>query len=333
MFRVAVLGYRVQGSKHHAPAFARLEDCRIAAVCDVVEERAREGGDLYGVPVYTDADAMLDNEEIDIVNIPVGERFRYDLVMNCLRRDKHVFTEKPLVAEEGQYRIKPSDVPKAREIVDEWLKHDVQFGECFCLHGSPNVRWAKEAVASGKLGELRQINARCSIGSWNHLIDLVRHIGGEVQQVCGYWDDHKTSPSRVACLLFESGAFATLSTDPKLTLQFQIKWIGEAGEITIDNIAGSASYRLHGSDEAFVWNDDLQIFKSTYETLFELHIEDFVASIRERRPFVADAWAGLRHMEIDAAITDSCCTGRPVSVERYMPDRGATLREPDAPGR
>jgi len=325
MFNVAILGYRVQGSQHHAPAFNLIEDCQIVAVCDIDEERARDGADTYRVPMYTDADQMLDNEEIDIVNLPVGERYRYDLVMKCLHRDKHIYTEKPLVAEEGQYRIKPSDIPLAREIVAEWLKHDVHFGECFCLHGSPNVRWAKEIIASGKLGALRQINARCSIGSWNHLIDLTRQVGGEAREAFGYWNDHPSSPSRVGSLLFENGAFATISADPKLTLQFQLKWIGEEGELTIDNIAGSAHYRLHGSDETVVWDDHLQIHKSTYQTLFDLHIADFVAAIREHQPFVSDAWAALRHIEIDAALTESCQTGKPARVDRWMPEHGEML--------
>ena len=41
MFKVAILGYRAQGSNHHAPSFARLSDCQIVAVCDVVKERAK----------------------------------------------------------------------------------------------------------------------------------------------------------------------------------------------------------------------------------------------------------------------------------------------------
>ncbi len=59
MYNVAIVGYRMQGSQHHAPAFARLPDCRIVGVCDVVEERAREGAEKYGVTAYTDVDEML----------------------------------------------------------------------------------------------------------------------------------------------------------------------------------------------------------------------------------------------------------------------------------
>ena len=39
------------------------------------------GARRYGVPAYTNVDEMLDAEEIDIVDIPVGEGYRYELVM------------------------------------------------------------------------------------------------------------------------------------------------------------------------------------------------------------------------------------------------------------
>ena len=86
MYKVAILGYRHQAKFHHAPAFAKNPDCEIVAVCDVVEERAREGAETYGVPAYLDADEMLEKEEIDIVDIPVGEQYRFDLVMKCLAK-------------------------------------------------------------------------------------------------------------------------------------------------------------------------------------------------------------------------------------------------------
>ncbi len=77
MFNVAILGYRSQGSRHHAPSFDRLSDCRIVAVCDVVEERARGGADRYGVPAYSSGAEMRDREGADTVDNPTGEGFRY----------------------------------------------------------------------------------------------------------------------------------------------------------------------------------------------------------------------------------------------------------------
>ena len=324
MFKVAILGYRAQGSNHHAPSFARLPDCQIVAVCDIVEERAKAGAERYGVPAYTSADEMLDAEDIDIVDVPVGEGYRYELVMKCLRRGLHVFTEKPLAGADGQYRIQPSDVPIAQEMIDEWRRHNVHFGICFCLHASRNVKRVKEVIQSGQLGQLRQIQARTALGSWNHIIDMVRFLSGEVEEVFAYADGEEMG-NKAACLKFESSAVGTLAVSADLGLQFQIKWIGELGEATIDNIAGTAFWHLHGSHDVTRWSDARQLDGGTYVAQFEDHIADFVASIKERRPFVADGWAGLRHMEIDAAITESIKTGKSIPIRRYMPDKGHTL--------
>ena len=324
MFKVAILGYRAQGANHHAPAFAKLPDCQIMAVCDIVAERARAGADRYGVAAYTSADELLDREEIDIVDIPVGEGYRYELVMKCLKRGLHVFTEKPLAGAEGQYKIQPSDVPIAQEMIDEWRRHDVHFGICFALHASRNVKRVKEVIQSGQLGALRQIQVRTALGSWNHIIDMVRFLSGEVEEVFAYADDEGMG-NKVACLKFESGAVGTLAVSRDLSLQFQIKWIGELGEATIDNIAGDASWHLHDSLDVTHWSDAPRQDGGTYASLFQDLIADFVACVKERRPFIADGWAGLRHMEIDAAITESIRTGKPSPVRRYMPGKGHTL--------
>ena len=79
--------------------------------------------------------------------------------MKALSLDKHVFTEKPLARADGQYRIQMFDVAPAREMVDEWQKHDVYFGICFGLHYSPNLIKLKELIRNGTLGGLKQIQA------------------------------------------------------------------------------------------------------------------------------------------------------------------------------
>jgi len=326
MYKVAILGYRHQGHFHHAPAFAKHPDCQIVAVCDIVEERAKQGADCYGVPAYLDADEMLEKEEIDIVDIPVGERYRPPLVLKCLKQNKHVLTEKPLAGAAGQYKIQLSDVPTVKEMVDEWRSHDTLFGVCFCLHGSPNIRWAKDVIRSGKLGALKMINARTALGSWNHIIDLVRFLGGEVKEVFAYTDDPKAQRDKVVCLRFDSGAIATLAVSHNLGLQFQIKWIGEKGEIMIDNIAGTAFWRLHNSLQTTKWTDERQLDSSTFQTLFDVLVSDFMDAIKNGAPFAADGWAGLRHIEIDAAISESIAIAEPIHIERYLPEYGQTIQ-------
>jgi len=326
MYNVAILGYRHQAHYHHAPAFDKHPDYQVVAVCDIIEERAKQGADCYGTPAYTDADEMLEKEDIDIVDIPVGEQYRLPLVLKCLKRNKSVLTEKPLAGAAGQYKIQLSDVEAAKAMIDEWRRHDTQFAVCFCLHGSANVRWAKDVIRSGKLGSLKMINARTALGSWNHIIDLVRFLSGEVAEVFAYANDPDAQSDKVVCLRFESGAIGTLAVSSNLSLQFQIKWIGEIGEITIDNIAGTAFWRLHNSLEVTRWSDEARLDRATFYTLFDVLVSDFVASIKDRTPFDADGWAGLRHIEIDGAISESIATAKPIPIERYLPEYGHTIQ-------
>jgi UDP-N-acetyl-2-amino-2-deoxyglucuronate dehydrogenase len=57
-FRVAVVGCgRI--STNHFDAIAKVDGLSVSAVCDAVEERAREAGEKLGVPWFTSYDAML----------------------------------------------------------------------------------------------------------------------------------------------------------------------------------------------------------------------------------------------------------------------------------
>ncbi len=334
MHKVAIIGYRARG-KRLGPAFAGTEGCKIVGICDVVEERAREGADTYGVKAYTDVDELLAKEEFDVACIPVGEQFRYDLVMKCLRADKHIFTEKPLAGEEGQYRIKLSDVVRAWEMIEEWQRHPGrQFGLCFSMHYMENMQWAKQRIRGGALGDFRFVHALTMAGSWNHIIDIVRYLSGEVAEVCAFADDPYNPATKAVALHFENGGVGTLVFLEGIALQFQIKWVGTLGEIMINNISGDASWRPHPG-QSFGTPGEPEIFTPVGLTGYPAaepvslaaQTADFIASIREGRQYVADGWAGLRHMEIDAAITESMRTGQIVRVQRHGPaNAGPSVR-------
>lgn len=334
MYKIAVIGYRARG-KVLAPAFAQVKDCRVVAVCDIVEGRAREGAELYRVPAYTDVDRLLDSEEFDIALIPCGEQYRYELVMKCLRADKHIFTEKPLAGGEGQYRITLSDVPKALEMVEQWQRRPGrQFGICFAMHYMENAQWAAARLREGKLGAFRFVHALTMAGSWNHIIDTVRYLRGDVAEVFAYADDPANPASKAVTLLFDNGGVGTLVFLEQVALQFQLKYVGTLGELEVTDLAGTAAWRPHPS-MSFGPAAEWERFSPTGPTGFptaqpfmlKAQIADFVASIREGRQYVADGWAGLRHMEIDAAITESMRTGQPVAVVRHGPADAAPLLE------
>jgi len=153
----------------------------------------------------------------------------------------------------------------------------------------------------------------------------------------GAFADGPADPQAKSVILhFRRGGVGTLVFLDGIPLQFQIKWVGTMGEITIDNISEDASFRPYdvpreGSEGFGSWGGKAEREPCTYikpeprglyaepEFLAD-QVNDYIASIREGRPYVADGWAGLRHMEIDAAITESLRTGRIIKVIRLGPE-------------
>jgi predicted dehydrogenase len=212
-------------------------------------------------------------------------------------------------------------------MVEEWQRHPGrQFGICFPMHYMENMQWAERRIREGAAGDFRFVHALTMAGSWNHIIDSVRYLSGDVAQVFAYADNPGDPEAKAVTLRFENGGVGTLVFLNGIALQFQLKWVGTLGEVMVNDIAGDAAWRRHPG-QAFGKAGDLERFSpvgvtgypAAEPTLLADQIADFVASIREGRQYVADGWAGLRHMEIDAAITESIRTGKVVEVERHGP--------------
>ena len=53
----------------HAKSIMKMEGCKLAAVADVIPERAESMAREYGAVPYTDWKQMLEKEEIDVLHI------------------------------------------------------------------------------------------------------------------------------------------------------------------------------------------------------------------------------------------------------------------------
>jgi len=69
--KVGVVGMRGIGETH-AKAHSKDPLANLAAVCDVVKERADKAAQQFGVKAYYSLAAMMRNEELDIVDVTTG---------------------------------------------------------------------------------------------------------------------------------------------------------------------------------------------------------------------------------------------------------------------
>ena len=83
-------------SRNHFDAIAKIDGLDLAAVCDIVPERAREAGERHGVPSFESFDEMLGSVRCDAVSLctPSGLHPKHGVI--AARAGKHVICEKPM---------------------------------------------------------------------------------------------------------------------------------------------------------------------------------------------------------------------------------------------
>lgn len=135
-------------SSNHLVAWGKAERAKVVAVCDRHEERARARAGEYGIgAVYRDAGAMLDREDLDVLDVATWRDSHAALVRLAAERGVDVLCQKPLARTLAEAEALAADVEgRIRLMVNE----NRRFAGRFRAIG----QW----IAQGRLGELRQCN-------------------------------------------------------------------------------------------------------------------------------------------------------------------------------
>ena len=193
MVNVCVIGLGAIGNLHSS-IYNERDDCRLVAVCDRDEERARAAGERHRTKWYLDAAEMLEKEKPDLVSVATGgfeySSDHYEPTMQAIRAGCHVLGEKPI----------SNDIKLGAEMVQ--AAKDA--GVCYALdlnhRFTPAARAAKRWQDEGRIGELLFCNMALWIGRPEpletlyyhlkalnpHSVDIIRYFMGEVSEVQAY---------------------------------------------------------------------------------------------------------------------------------------------------
>ena len=83
-------------ARDHIAALARLDDVRVAAVCDLDGERAAHAAEAVGARVYKGWRELLEREPLDAIWVCTPPLAHREPAVAALDRGLHVFLEKPL---------------------------------------------------------------------------------------------------------------------------------------------------------------------------------------------------------------------------------------------
>ena len=332
--RIALIGCgRI--SKHHFEAIGRIDGLVLSAVCDEVEDRAREAGDLWGVPWFTSYDDMLSQSECDVVTVATPSGLHPAHGIRAAQAGKHVISEKPmgisLAAADAlvqacddagvqlfvvkQNRLNPA-VQLVRRAIDRG-----RFGRIFMANAT--VRWARpqsyydQAPWRGTW----EFDGGAFMNQASHYVDLIQWLVGPVESVMAKTATLarriEAEDSGAAVLKFRNGALGvlevTMLTYPR-NLEGSITLIGETGTV---KIGGTAVNKVEHWQFATYDDDDKLIEASTnpptvYGFGHEGYYRNVLAVLRGEATADTDGRSGRKSLELILGIYESAKTGREV---------------------
>jgi len=157
---IGMVGYAFMGAAHSqawrtAPAFFDLPlRPRLTAICGRNEDAAGDVARRFGwESVETDWRALLTRDDIDVIDICTPGNTHAEIAIAALEAGKHVLCEKPLAN-----TVEEAEAMAAA--ATEAAKHGVRAMVGFTYRRTPAVAFARQLVASGRIGTIRHVRGQ-----------------------------------------------------------------------------------------------------------------------------------------------------------------------------
>ncbi len=321
----------------------QIGQARLAAVCDVVEDKARGIGQLFAVPHYTDMHQMMRAESIDVVVVLTESGLHARHVVELAPYGKHLVVEKPmaLTLRDADAMIAACDAAGVRLFVVKQNRFNV-----------PVVK-ARDALTEGRFGKMVLGTVRVRWcrpqsyydqdawrGTWamdggvltnqaSHHVDLLEWMMGDVESVFARSTTAlakiEAEDTAVVVLKFASGALgvieATTAARPT-DLEGSLSLLGEGGTVEIGGFAVNEMKvwrfaKPQQGDEDVLTRYSVNppsVYGFGHQAYYE-HVVDCI--LRDKRHLV-DGLEGRRSLELINAIYESVETGVEVPL-RFKP--------------
>jgi predicted dehydrogenase len=333
--------------KHASALTGPLKDkARLAAVCDIKPERAKEAGETYGVPYFNGYDEMLEAVNVDVVTILTesGNHARHTIDI-VKKYAKHIVVEKPmaLLLDDADKMIRVCDemgvklfvvkqnrynlpVMKLREAMDAG-----RFGKL--VMGTVRVRWSRtqEYYDQDDWRGTWAMDGGVFANQASHHVDLLEWMLGRPISVFAraatQLVDIETEDTGIAVIQFDSGAVgvveATTAVRPK-DLEGSLSILGEKGTVEIGGFA---------VNEMKIWNfqellpQDEKILGEARQNPPDVYgfghvkyLQNVIDTVNDKERALVDGLEGRKSLELISAIYESIETGKEVYL-RFRPNR------------
>lgn len=324
---------------------SQIPHARLAAVCDIVEAKARAIGEKFSVPFFTDMHEMMKRSDIDVVVVLTESGNHAKHVLELAAYGKHLVVEKPmaLTLDDADAMIRACDEAGVRLFVVKQNRFNVpvvklrealearRFGKL--VMGTIRVRWSRDQsyYDQDPWRGTWALDGGVLTNQASHHVDLLEWMMGDVDSVFAKsmtaLVDIEAEDTAVAILKFRNGALgvieATTAVRPK-DLEGSISVLGEKGTVEIGGFA---------VNQMKVWNftepqpGDSEVMQkysvnppNVYGFGHQAYYEHVVDCIRSQKQHLVDGLEGRRSLELINALYESVETGREVPL-RFRPQR------------
>lgn len=320
-----------------------LAQSKLAAVCDIVPEKAKALGEKYKVPYFSDMHEMMQSTELDVVSVLTESGRHADHVVELADYGKHLVVEKPmaLTLADADRMILACDKNEIRLFVVKQNRFNTpvvklrealeanRFGKI--VMGTVRVRWCRPQ---------RYYDQDPWRGTWaldggvvtnqaSHHVDLLEWMLGEPESVFAMsrtaLADIEAEDTIVVTVRFKSGALgvieATTATRPK-DLEGSLSILGEHGSVVIGGFAVNQLQTWEFEDtkaedaevvDRFSVNPP-DVYGFGHKSYYE-HVE---RCLLEGGAMLVDGIEGRKSLELISAIYESVETRKEVSI-RFKP--------------
>jgi predicted dehydrogenase len=327
--QVGVLGLGL--GRQRALGYLQNEDVQLRAVCDLDKKKLdnflSEHPEVKG---YSNFDAMLKQEKLDIVNISTPDWMHLEQSIKALQNGCHVLLEKPMV----------TSIADAEALVEAVEKSELKFMVGQNYRRTPLGVMAKRLIKEGTLGSIfhavsttyqnkfgqfarspwyasAEHPRAALLGTGIHAVDMLRFLIGEVEEVFAY-------SNHIAYTAFPDDDFVTA------IYKFKSGVIGRvdvAYASVLPKGVGGMTVSIYGTQGTFE-NDKIYLSRSEtgkWENLdapslknsFWQEVDHFVDCIKNEKVPDVDVREGARNVAACLAGVEAAASGKAVTPKRF----------------
>ncbi len=149
--RVGSIGLGGISGGVHIPGIRGADNVELVALCDIDANKLKERAAAYGIPedhCFSDYHDLIACPDVDVVDISTPNNVHFDIAMAACAAGKSYGLEKPITMNSEQ----------ADALLEATEKAGVRSMIYFSYRYQPAARYAKELIASGRLGQIHHVN-------------------------------------------------------------------------------------------------------------------------------------------------------------------------------